>query len=296
MQLRTDLAMEAVRSLKSQIEGVRQVKKAEGALKITQVTIESESAARRIGKLMGEYITIELPTFTDNCDNAEEKSETIAGQIKSLLPQKGLIFVVGLGNEAITPDALGPKTIKSILATRHISGEIARSAGLDSLRPVAAMAPGVLGQTGIEVSEVILSIIKRITPAALIVIDALASAETSRLGTTIQICNTGISPGAGVGNARPGLNEETMGIPVIGVGVPTVVDAQTLARDLLAEEANDAKHLDEISNKTMPRGERMIVTPREIDLLIERSSKLLAMSINTALQPDFSAKEIMALL
>lgn len=296
MKLRTDLAMEAVRSLKSQIEGVRQVKKTEGALKITQVTIESEAAARRIGKLMGEYITIELPTFTDNCDNAEEKSETIAGQIKSLLPQKGLIFVVGLGNEAITPDALGPKTIKSILATRHISGEIARSAGLDSLRPVAAMAPGVLGQTGIEVSEVILSIIKRITPAALIVIDALASAETSRLGTTIQICNTGISPGAGVGNARPGLNEETMGVPVIGVGVPTVVDAQTLARDLFAGEANDAKYLDEISNKTMPRGERMIVTPREIDLLIERSSKLLAMAVNTALQADFSTKEIMALL
>ncbi len=296
MQLRTDLAMEAVKSLKSQIEGVRQVKKTEGALKITQVTIENESAAQKIGKLIGEYITIELPTFTDNCDKAEEKSETIAGQIKSLLPREGLVFVVGLGNEAITPDALGPNTIKSILATRHIPGEIARSAGLDSLRPVAAMAPGVLGQTGIEVSEVILSIIKRITPSALIVIDALASAETSRLGTTIQICNTGISPGSGVGNARPGLNEETMGVPVIGVGVPTVVDAQTLARDLFAREDNDARYLDEISNKTMPRGERMIVTPREIDLLIERSSKLLAMSINSALQPDFSAKEIMALL
>lgn len=296
MQLRTDLAMEAVKSLKSQIEGMRQVKKIEGNLKITQVTIESESAAQKIGKLMGEYITIELPALTDNCDNTKENSETIAGQIKSLLPHKGLVFVVGLGNEAITPDALGPKTIKLILATRHISGEIARSAGLNSLRPVATMAPGVLGQTGIEVSEVILSIIKKITPTALVVIDALASAETSRLGTTIQICNTGISPGAGVGNARPGLNEETMGVPVIGVGVPTVVDAQTLARDLFAGEDNDAKYLDEISNKTMPRGERMIVTPREIDLLIERSSKLLAMSINSALQPDFSAKEIMALL
>lgn len=296
MQLRTDLAMEAVKSLKSQIEGMRQVKKIEGNLKITQVTIESESAAQKIGKLMGEYITIELPALTDNCDNTKENSETIAGQIKSLLPHKGLVFVVGLGNEAITPDALGPKTIKLILATRHISGEIARSAGLNSLRPVAVMAPGVLGQTGIEVSEVILSIIKRITPAALIVVDALASAETSRLGTTIQICNTGISPGAGVGNARPGLNKETMGVPVIGVGVPTVVDAQTLARDLFAVKDNDVKCLNEISNKTMPRGERMIVTPREIDLLIERSSKLLAMSINSALQPDFSAKEIMALL
>lgn len=296
MQFRTDLAMEAVKGLKSKIEGITQIKRKEEDLKITQVTIKSDSAAQKVGKLKGEYITIDLPTFTDNCDNTEKKSQTIATQIKSLLPQKGLVFVVGLGNEAITPDALGPKTIKSILATRHISGEIARSAGLDSLRPVAAMAPGVLGQTGIEVSDVILSIIKRITPAALIVVDALASAETSRLGTTIQICNTGISPGAGVGNARPGLNEETMGIPVIGVGVPTVVDAQTLAKDLFEEQVNDAKYPDTINEKTMPRGEKMIVTPREIDLLIERSSKLLAMSINTALQPDFSAQEIMALL
>ena len=294
MNFRTDLAMEAVQLLKQTDSGIKQHKKNVGDLEITQVTIETDAAAQKLGKLKGKYITIELPAFTDNFQNIDDKIEVISKQIRYLLPSEGLIFVVGLGNEAITPDALGPKTIKSILATRHITGEIARSTGLDALRSVAAIAPGVLGQTGIEVSEIIQSIIKKINPAALIVVDALASMETSRLGTTIQICNTGISPGSGVGNARPGLNQESMGIPVIGIGVPTVVDAQTLARNLL--DSDITRYSEKISQKTAPRGELMMVTPREIDLLIERSSKLLAMSINGALQPNFSVDDIMSLV
>ena len=294
MNFRTDLAMEAVQLLKQTDSGIKQHKKNVGDLEITQVTIETDAAAQKLGKLKGKYITIELPAFTDNFQNIDDKIEVISKQIRYLLPSEGLIFVVGLGNEAITPDALGPKTIKSILATRHITGEIARSTGLDALRSVAAIAPGVLGQTGIEVSEIIQSIIKKIKPAALIVVDALASMETSRLGTTIQICNTGISPGSGVGNARPGLNQESMGIPVIGIGVPTVVDAQTLARNLLNSDIT--RYSEKISQKTAPRGELMMVTPREIDLLIERSSKLLAMSINGALQPYFSVDDIMSLV
>ena len=294
MNFRTDLAMEAVQLLKQTDSGIKQHKKNVGDLEITQVTIETDAAAQKLGKLKGKYITIELPAFTDNFQNIDDKIEVISKHIRYLLPSEGLIFVVGLGNEAITPDALGPKTIKSILATRHITGEIARSTGLDALRSVAAIAPGVLGQTGIEVSEIIQSIIKKIKPAALIVVDALASLETSRLGTTIQICNTGISPGSGVGNARPGLNQESMGIPVIGIGVPTVVDAQTLARNLLNSDIT--RYSEKISQKTAPRGELMMVTPREIDLLIERSSKLLAMSINGALQPNFSVDDIMSLV
>lgn len=294
MNFRTDLAMEAVQLLKQTDSGIKQHKKNVGDLEITQVTIETDAAAQKLGKLKGKYITIELPAFTDNFQNIDDKIEVISKQIRYLLPSEGLIFVVGLGNEAITPDALGPKTIKSILATRHITGEIARSTGLDALRSVAAIAPGVLGQTGIEVSEIIQSIIKKIKPAALIVVDALASMETSRLGTTIQICNTGISPGSGVGNARPGLNQESMGVPVIGIGVPTVVDAQTLAKNLL--NSDTTRYSEKISQKTAPRGELMMVTPREIDLLIERSSKLLAMSINGALQPNFSVDDIMSLV
>ena len=295
MNFRTDLAMEAVQLLEQKDDGITQQKKRIHNLEITQVTIETDTAAKKLGKLKGEYITIEVPAFTDNFQDINDKIEVISKQIQLLLPTEGLIFVVGLGNETITPDALGPKTIKSILATRHITGEIARSTGLEALRSVAAIAPGVLGQTGIEVSEVIQSVIKKIKPAALIVVDALASLETSRLGTTIQICNTGISPGSGVGNARPGLNQESMGIPVIGIGVPTVVDAQTLARGLF--DLTEAQVVaQKIMQKTQPRGEAMMVTPREIDLLIERSSKLLAMSINSALQPDFSIDEIMTLV
>ncbi len=294
MNFRTDLAMEAVQLLERADNGIKQQKKNIGDLEVTQVTIETDSSAKKLGKLKGEYITVELPTFTDNFQNIDDKIEVISKQIRYLLPSEGLIFVVGLGNEAITPDALGPKTIKSILATRHITGEIARSTGLEALRSVAAIAPGVLGQTGIEVSEIIQSVVKKIKPAALIVVDALASMETSRLGTTIQICNTGISPGSGVGNARPGINQESMGVPVIGIGVPTVVDAQTLARNLLNSDANASS--EKIFQKTSPRGEPMMVTPREIDLLIERSSKLLAMAINGALQPNFSVKDIMSLV
>lgn len=294
MNFRTDLAMEAVQLLKHTDSGIKQHKKNIGDLEITQVTIETDSAAKKLDKLKGEYITVELPTFTDNFQDIDDKIDVISKQIRFLLPNKGAIFVVGLGNEAITPDALGPKTIKSILATRHITGEIARSTGLEALRSVAAIAPGVLGQTGIEVSEIIQSVVKKINPAALIVVDALASMETSRLGTTIQICNTGISPGSGVGNARPGINQESMGIPVIGIGVPTVVDAQTLAQSLFDSVEN--QNSEKITQKTAPRGEPMMVTPREIDLLIERASKLLAMSINGALQPNFSVEDIMSLV
>ena len=294
MNFRTDLAMEAVQLLERADNGIKQHKKNIGDLEITQVTIETDSAAKKLGKLKGEYITVELPTFTDNFQDIDDKIEVISKQIRFLLPREGLIFVIGLGNEAITPDALGPKTIKSILATRHITGEIARSTGLEALRSVAAIAPGVLGQTGIEVSEIIQSVVKKINPAALIVVDALASMETSRLGTTIQICNTGISPGSGVGNARPGINQESMGVPVIGIGVPTVVDAQTLAQNLF--DSAESQSFKKITQKTAPRGEPMMVTPREIDLLIERASKLLAMSINGALQPNFSVEDIMSLV
>ena len=294
MAFRTDLAMEAVQMLKRQNERIIERKHKVNELEITHITITDDNIAKEIGKLKGDYITIELPAFTDNFQGIDKKIEVISKQIRYLLPRDGLIFVVGLGNEAITPDAVGPRTVQSILATRHITGEVARSTGLEALRSVAALAPGVLGQTGLEVREIIQSIVKKIKPSALIVVDALASMETSRLGTTIQICNTGISPGSGVGNARPGLNQETIGVPVIGVGVPTVVDAQTLAKNLLniREKAFD----ESLKQKTQPRGEPMMVTPREIDLLIERASKLLAMSINSALQPNFSIEEIESLV
>lgn len=174
--------------------------------------------------------------------------------------------MVGLGNKRITPDALGPLAAEKILATRHISGEIARSTGLDKLRPVAVVKTGVTGETGIETAEMISSIVKRIKPTAVITIDALASKSLSRLGCTIQITDTGISPGAGVGNSRAAINYETLGVPVVAIGIPTVVDAATLAIDILNAETE--MQASQIAREVTPKGNKMVVTPGEIDLCV----------------------------
>lgn len=290
---RTDLALEASETLPIG-SGLKKEIKTFDNLKITEIEISDESIAKKIKKTVGTYVTVELPNFTDNYKDIEAKVNHVSKEIKKFLPKEGLVLVVGLGNSNITPDALGPKTINSVLATRHITGEIARSTGLDKLRAVAALAPGVLGQTGIEVSEVIFSLVKSIKPSGVIVIDALASKELSRLGSTVQISNTGISPGSGVGNARPEINKNTLGIPVLSIGVPTVVDALTLALNITQNRDNN--NFKSLENKVSPKGEPMIVTPREIDLLIERASKFIAMSINCALHPDFSYIDLLDLI
>lgn len=201
------------------------------------------------------------------------------------------MLVAGLGNTEITPDSLGPKTSSRILATRHITGEIARATGLDKLRPVAVMQTGVTGQTGIETGEYIMSVVKRIKPNAVVAIDALASRRLERLGCTLQISDTGISPGAGVGNHRTKINKETIGVPVIAIGVPTVVDVQTLANDLIGDEF-DAQTREQIS----PHGRQMVVIPREIDLLTERASRLIAFALNGALQNEFDLPDLVSLM
>lgn len=294
MFFRTDLALEASEKLIQNIDGIEQKIEEFKSLRSTEIIIKSEDAAKKIGKPKGKYITVEIPNFTDNNQDLKEKIKIISRKIRELIPEKGLVFVVGLGNSNITPDAFGPKTIKSVLATRHITGELARSTGLDQLRPVAVLSPGVLGQTGIEVSEIILSITKRIKPSVVIVVDALASRETKRLGSTIQISDTGISPGSGVGNSRPSITKASLGVPVVSIGVPTVVDALTLAGDLIPQL--DTKITEYIKEKVYPRGEPMMVTPREIDLLIERASNLTAMSINYALHTGLTVEDILELV
>ena len=207
------------------------------------------------------------------------------------MPVNGLVLVAGLGNMEITPDSLGPKTSRRVLATRHIGGEIARSTGLDRLRPVAVMQTGVTGQTGIETGEYILSIVRRIRPTAVVAIDALASRRTERLGCTLQISDTGISPGAGVGNHRTKITKETIGVPVIAIGVPTVVDAQTLAADILGNDCNR-----KTQKMLMPQGRQLVVIPREIDLLTERASRLIAFALNGALQNEFDLPDLISLM
>ncbi|MCL2512903.1 MAG: GPR endopeptidase, partial [Oscillospiraceae bacterium] len=256
--------------------------------KVTVIEVMNEEGERAIGKPVGKYITLDVTAFKNYTENYEGEVSVIAEEIKKLLPERGLVLVVGLGNDDITPDALGVKCVDMIFSTRHISGELAKSLGIEDLRPVAALSPGVLGQTGMESVEIIQSIVGSIKPDAVITIDALASKSVSRLGCTVQLTDTGISPGGGVGNLRKEINKNTVGVPVIALGVPTVVDAVTVAADVFNKdsppEGVDEKYYE------------MIVTPKEIDVLIERAAKLLALSINCALQPSLSAEDILELI
>ncbi len=295
MGFRTDLALEAAEALSDderlRLEGfggaARQATKA-GRLRIHRVTVPDGIVAKTLGKAPGEYITVTAPAFS----GAEELSDgelcAIAREIALLLPARGLVLVVGLGNNDITPDAVGPRTVRQVLATRHISGEYAQKSGFDSLRPTAAIAPGVLGQTGMETAEVIRSLAGTLKPAAVVAVDALAARSAARLGNTIQISNGGISPGSGVMNSRAEISEPTLGVPVVSIGVPTVVDASTLAADLLkcAEPEDDKRGLFE------PEGAAMMITPREIDVLVGRAAKTLSLCINKALQPDLTLEEL----
>ena len=294
MERRTDLAVEERELLGEDIRGVEYSDDESGGLKIERLRILTQRAGQLLRKPVGTYITAQLPPLTDNIRDTDSRVKALAEEIRRLLPVNGLVLVAGLGNVEITPDALGPKTASRVLATRHITGEIARSTGLDRLRAVAVLNTGVTGQTGIETGELLQGIIRNIRPSAMIVIDALASRRLERLGCTVQISDAGISPGAGVGNRRTRIDADTMGIPVIAVGVPTVVDAQTLAFDLL--DIEDERSSIELSRSVSPQGRTMVVTPKEVDLLIRRASGLISLSINMALQTDIDTEDLLDLL
>lgn len=285
MQKRTDLALEQREMHTSLPDGVDCEEFKKGDALITKITIKDEIGAATLKKPIGIYTTVEVPPFTDNFKN-EELISAITESLKELIPSKGSALVVGLGNREITPDALGPKVASGILATRQITDEIRRISGIEGMRNVSVLAPGVLGQTGIEAFNLLHAVTGEIKPAFLIVIDALASRYLKRLGCTVQMSDSGIEPGAGVGNARREISRKTLGVPVIAVGVPTVVDAATLVSDLTGGSG-------EIAN---PEGRQMIVTPREIDLLISRASALIADCINRALHPNIDPEIINELL
>lgn len=289
LNIRTDLALEAKYIQgEEDIEGTRFSSERVNDISIHKLYVDTEGASRRLSKGKGTYITIETPPLTNNFDPEDEKIRIISKEIKGLIPDKGQVLVVGLGNIEISSDALGPRAGQKVLATRHIKGELKKITGLEDLRPVSVITPGVLGQTGIEAKEIITSLISRIGCSSLIVIDALASLSPERLGRAIQISDTGISPGSGVGNHRPVLNKETLGIPVISIGVPTVVNAETLVFSMIKGISEEDLRTDNSKN--------MIVTPREIDLLISRSSLLIGMSINCALQDKFTPKDLFSLI
>lgn len=291
MVFRTDLAIEERESLEGPLDGVDQQEEQLEDCKITRIKIKTERAAKRLNKSRGNYITLEVPAISDHIDGENKYMLRVAEELKTLLPEEGLVLVAGLGNRNITPDALGPHASDLVLATRHIRGELARVTGLTGLRPVAVVSTGVLGNTGFEAAELLLGLVEYLRPSAVIAVDALASRNLSRLGCTVQLSDTGIAPGAGVNNARPQLDRETLGVPVISMGVPTVVDAATLAMDLFEGEEKEI-----MEEKLAPRGAQMVVTPREVDLLISRASKLIAMAMNLALNPCFTVEEINALV
>ncbi|MFI3142263.1 MAG: GPR endopeptidase [Clostridia bacterium] len=295
MNFRTDLALERRENLnESEIDGVICQTQTDENVTVSTITIENEHGSKVLGKPKGTYITLEVKPFMSSAELLDSQLTTLAEKLKSLLPKTGTVLVAGLGNEKITPDALGPRCISLLLATRHISDELAKSIGFTSLRSVAGIVPGVLGQTGIETVEIIEGVVKKIKPSAVIIVDALASRKLSRLGTTVQMTNTGVSPGSGVGNSRKNIDEKTLGVPVVAIGVPTVVDGATMAFDLL--EKLDITQDHEMYVEKMGDEKFMMVTPKEIDLVIDRAAKLVAMGINLALQPSLSVEEILGIV
>ena len=287
MNFRTDLAIERREYReKETLDGVLSYSKTVKGIKVTTIKIINEQGEKLIGKPKGRYITIETPHLCKNSEVFSDCCEVLSDELIGLIPEEGTVLVVGLGNIDITPDAIGPKSMDLLLATRHISSDLAMSLGLESLRSVAAIVPGVLGKTGIETVEIISGVVKKISPCCVIAVDALASRSVERLGTTVQIADTGISPGSGVGNRRKGINQETLGVPVIAVGVPTVVDALTMAADVFEKAGVD------LPTEDLSEHRNMMVTPKGIDSLTDKASHLIAMGINLALQRGLSATEI----
>ena len=304
--IHTDLAMEA-RESNSALNGVSEERTDNEHYSVSRIKIDTDEAASALQKSKGLYITIEAPDLVlRESELIKAVTEALSAELTGLIDKggtSGTVLVVGLGNRAVTPDALGPKTAEKILVTRHIK-QYMPDAIPNGVRSVCAVSPGVLGVTGIETMEVIQGIVERSKPSLIIAIDSLSSRRTERIASTIQLCDAGIQPGAGgiarnavriqpgagVGNIRSGLDEASLGIPVIAVGVPLVVYASTISRDtigLIASElgllGNEEKIKELAAKAISEKTGELIVTPKEIDSLIECTSTILADGINMCL-------------
>ena len=293
---RTDLALEA-RELwqesaekTSRLSGVKATKQRSDGYPVTRVDILDERGEKALGKPRGTYRTIDLTAFWQRkSDFFERAVRAVGGQLKELLPGEGTVLVIGLGNGAMTPDAVGPLAADSVLVTRHLIAAMPRH--FSGFRPVAVFRTGVLGTTGVESAEAVRGLVAQVEPSLVIAVDALASRRVGRVCTTVQLSDTGIIPGSGVGNHRSALNQETLGVPVFAIGVPTVVDSATLAADLL-EESGIRDYDGEALQKSR---QNLMVTPRDIDQQVRDLSKVVGYGINWALQ-DLEIEEINALL
>jgi spore protease len=315
--VRTDLAVEAKEIYQKQnyeMPGVEVEENNEGDIKITKVVVINDVGERMMGKPKGTYVTIEMPRFTHyDSETMDGVSQVLGKTLSSMvkLDDSMTALVVGLGNWNVTPDALGPKVVSKIMVTRHLK-ELIPDQIDEGIRPVCTITPGVLGITGMETGEIIKGVVDKLKPNLIVCIDALASRKMERVNSTIQIGDSGISPGSGVGNKRMEISEKTLGIPVIAIGVPTVVDAATMANDtidmVLDEMIGQSKHGGEFYNmlKSIDKNEKqrmiqeiltpyvgnLMVTPKEVDLVIDSVSKVIANGINISLQPALDLDDI----
>ena len=291
---RTDLALEARELWKEQagettkLQGVKARDGNREGIPVTTVEILDQEGEQALGKPRGTYVTLTLEGVANREEDVFGRAaRAIAAELEERMaevPQNGLVLVAGLGNRAITPDAIGPKVHSHILVTRHLVAQMPEHFG--AMRPVASLAAEVLGTTGVESGEVVKAVCDKIRPACVIAVDALASRSLERLCRTVQLADTGITPGSGVGNHRFGLNRESLGVPVIALGVPTVVDGATLAADLLGT--------DELPD--LGAGRDLFVTPRDIDSQVADLSKIIGYGIDLALQPGLSMADLELLL
>nr|WP_281282756.1 GPR endopeptidase [Thermosediminibacter litoriperuensis] len=319
--MRTDLAIEAREMTgREEIPGVLVETEKSQEMAISRVRIINEDGEKALGKPKGYYVTLEVPRLREKDPKlTEEVSKNLAEELRSMinLPIESTVLVIGLGNWNVTPDSLGPKVVERLIVTKHLIELIPEKFNTrNGIRPVCALAPGVLGITGIETGEIIRGVVERVKPELIIVIDALASRSLERISTTIQISDSGIHPGSGVGNRRMGITRKSMGVPVIAIGVPTVVDAATVASDtlemLISEFERQAQPGSEFYKmlKTLNRDEKyqlirevlspfvgeLVVTPKEIDSLIENISRTLSGGLNLALHPGISYEEVSTFL
>lgn len=319
--IRTDLALEMRECLQSEtgedISGVEITieEDAEFGIIVTWVSITDEDGASVMGKPVGNYITIESSAMKENDpETHEEIAKILARKLGHLhkLQENSVILVVGLGNRHVTPDALGPQVCEKLLVTRHLKQEEVPLDLAGTLRAVSALAPGVMGITGIETAEIVKGVAEKIKPDLIIAIDALAARQTSRINATIQMSDAGVNPGSGMGNKRTPINEKSMGVPVIAVGVPTVVDAATLVNDTMDKMLNTMAAAVSAEEggvfydmlAQIPEDERyslitemihpgnMFVTPKEVDAVIGRLANVIANSLNIALHEGITQEDV----
>lgn len=291
---RTDLAMEAKELWQEQagtvtaLPGVEARDSLREGIPVNTVRVLDQRGESALGKPRGNYVTLTLEGLANREEGIFQRcvrvvADELSGLIQDLSPG-ALVLVAGLGNRSITPDAIGPKVHQHTLVTRHLVRQMPEHFG--SLRPVASLAAEVMGTTGVESGELVRAVCEKLNPACVVAVDALASRSLKRLCRTIQIADTGITPGSGVGNHRMGLTRESLGVPVIAVGVPTVVDGATLAADLMGvEELPD-----------LGEGRDLLVTPKDIDSQVDDLSKVIGYGISMALQPGMTVEELDLLL